>query len=389
MNSGQTLFSQLIDHLPSHEFRKCVQLYGGNYRVRSFSCWDQLLCMIFAQWTYRESLRDIVACLRSQESRLYHLGIRGKVSRSTLADANESRDWRIYADFAQILIQQARQLYQEEELGIDLANTVYALDSTTIDLCMTLFPWAPFKPDQNAVKLHTLLDLRGRIPTFVRITPAQVHDVNILDQITPEAGAFYVMDRGYLDFQRLYRWTLQGAFFVTRAKKNFRFTRLQSQPVDKSTGVQCDQIIALQWFYSIKGYPAPLRRIRYWDRERQKRLVFLSNNFALPAKHIAELYRKRWQIELFFKWIKQNLRIKAFYGTSQNAVKTQIWIAVCSYLLVAIVRKRLSLPLNLYTIFQILSISVFEKIPLNQAFSLNNSHISTDQFPTQLQLLDF
>jgi len=389
MNSGQSLFSQLVDHLPRHQFRQCVQRYAGNYRVRSFSCWDQFLCMMFAQLSYRESLRDIVACLRSQERRLYHLGIRGRISRSTLADANESREWQIYADFAQGLIQEARRLYLHEDLGLDLANTVYALDSTTIDLCMTLFPWAHFTPKQHALKLHTLLDLRGRIPVFLRITPARVHDVNMLDQLTPEPGAFYIMDRGYLNFERLYRWTLHGAFFVTRARKNFRFTRLISHPVDKNSGVQCDQTITLRWFYSVKGYPARLRRIRYWDAEREKRLVFLTNNFTLPAKVIAELYRRRWHVELFFKWIKQHLRIKAFYGTSENAVKTQIWIAVCSYLLVAIVRKRLNLRLNLYTMLQILSVSLFEKIPINQAFSLNHSPSQQSDTPKQLQLLDF
>ncbi len=289
MNLGQSLFAQLMDHLPGHEFRKCVQRYDGNYRVRSFSCWDQFLCMAFAQLTFRESLRDIVACLRSQERRLYHLGIRGTVSRSTLADANESRDWRIYADFAAVLIEEARWLYRYEDLGLDLTNTVYALDSTTIDLCMTLFPWARYKSAQHALKLHTLLDLRGHIPTFVRVTAAQVHDVNLLDELTPEAGAFYVMDRGYLDFKRLYRWTLQGAFFVTRARKNFRFTRLVSHPIDKTTGVQCDQTIALVWFYPARGYPARLRRIRYWDAERGRRLVFLTNNFVLPAPVIADL----------------------------------------------------------------------------------------------------
>lgn len=389
MNSGQSLFSQLVDYLPRHEFRRCVQRYDGNYRVRSFSCWDQFLCMVFAQLTYRESLRDIEACLRSQERRLYHLGIRGRVSRSTLADANESRDWRIYADFAQSLITEALQLYRHEDLGLDLANTVYALDSTTIDLCMALFPWARFKPDQNALKLHTLLDLRGQIPIFIRITPAQLHDVNILDLVIPETGAFYVMDRAYLNFERLYRWTLQGAFFITRAKKNFRFTRIISHPVDKSSGVQCDQTIALQWFYSAKGYPAHLRRIRYWDAQQEKRLVFLTNNFSLPAHVIAELYRRRWHVELFFKWIKQHLRIKAFYGTSENAVKTQVWVAVCSYLLVAIVRKRLALPVNLYTILQILSVSLFEKTPINQAFLLNRSPFTDSELPKQLQLLDF
>lgn len=389
MNGGQSLFSQLIDHLPSHEFRKCVERYDGNHRVRSFSCWDQFLCMIFAQLTYRESLRDIVACLRSQERRLYHAGIRGKVSRSTLADANESRNWRIYADFAQLLIGEARALYIHDDLGIELANTVYALDSTTIDLCMSLFPWAHFKPTQHAIKLHTLLDLRGQIPTFIRITPAQIHDVNILDQLTPEPGAFYVIDRGYLDFQRLYRWTLQGAFFITRARNNFRFRRLVSHPVDKSAGVQCDQTIGLTWFYSVKGHPAHLRRIRYWDAERSKHLIFITNNFTLPARAIADLYRRRWQVELFFKWIKQHLRIKAFYGTSENAVKTQIWIAVCSYLLVAIARKRLDLPLNLYTILQILSVSLFEKTPIKQALSLNNPLPEGGDNPNQLQLLDF
>lgn len=389
MNSGQSLFSQIIDHLPVHYFRKCVERYGGNHRVRTFSCWDQFLCMIFAQLTYRESLRDIVACLRSQERRLYHVGIRGKVSRSTLADANESRDWRIYADFAQLLIQQARALYVDEDLGIELANTVYALDSTTIDLCLSLFPWAHFKPTQHAIKLHTLLDLRGKIPTFIHITPAQIHDVNILDQLTPEPGAFYVIDRGYLDFTRLYRWTLQGAFFITRARKNFRFRRLVSHPVDKSTGVQCDQTIALTWFYSIKGHPAHLRRIRYWDAQRSQRLIFVTNNFTLPAKAIADLYRQRWQVELFFKWIKQHLRIKAFYGTSENAVKTQVWTAVCSYLLVAIARKRLDMSVNLYTMLQILSVSLFEKTPIKQAFSLSNPLPQGGDNPNQLQLLDF
>lgn len=389
MNSGQSLFSQLISHLPRHEFRRCVQRYAGNYRIRSFSCWDQFLTMTFAQLSYRESLRDIVACLRSQERRLYHLGIRGRISRSTLADANESRDWRIYADFAQGLIREARRLYLDEDLGIELANTVYALDSTTIDLCIALFPWAYFTPKQHALKLHTLLDLRGRIPVFLRITPARVHDVNMLDQLTPEAGAFYVMDRGYLNFERLHRWTLHGAFFVTRARKNFRFARLISHPVDKTSGVQCDQTIALRWFYSAKGYPDPLRRIRYWDAQREKRLVFLTNNFVLPARVIAELYRRRWHVELFFKWIKQHLRIRAFYGTSENAVKTQVWVAVCSYLLVAIIRKRLGLQLNLYTMLQILSVSLFEKMPLNQAFSLNDSPSSEGVQPKQLQLLDF
>jgi len=337
--------------------------------------------------TYRESLRDIVACLRSHQHRLYHLGIRGTISRSTLADASELRDWRIYADFAQILIAEARRLYVGEDIGLDLDNTVYALDSTTIDMCMTLFPWARYKRTQHAIKLHTLLDLRGPIPTFVRITPAQVHDVNLLDQLLPEPAAFYVMDRGYLDFQRLYRFTQQGAFFVTRARKNFRFRCLTSRPVDKSSGVECDQTIALVWFYSARGYPAPLRRVRFFDAEQQRRLVFLTNNFALPPEIIAELYRQRWKIELFFKWIKQHLRIKAFYGTSENAVKTQIWTALCSYLLVAVVRKRLALPLNLYAMLQVLSVSVFEKTPIKQAFSFDNPLPEESENPNQLKLL--
>lgn len=389
MNSGQSLFSQLIDHLPGHEFRQCVKRYAGNHRVRTFSCWDQFLCMTFAQLTFRESLRDIVACLRARDRRLYHMGIRGTVSRSTLADANESRDWRIYGDFAQILIAEARQLYVDEELAVDLADTVYALDSTTIDLCMTLFPWARYKRTQHAVKLHTLLDLRGQIPTFIRMTPAQVHDVNVLDHLTPEAGAFYVMDRGYLDFERLYRWTQHGAFFVTRARKNFRFTRLVSHPIDKTTGVQCDQTISLVWFYPLKGYPDRLRRIRYWDAAREQRLVFLTNNFTLSPVAITELYRCRWQVELFFKWIKQHLRIKAFYGTSENAVKTQVWIAVCTYLLVAIVRKRLNLDAPLYTILQILSVSLFEKTPMNQALLVGGLSREQDESHNQLRLLDF
>jgi transposase len=389
MNLGQSLFAQLMDHLPRHEFRKCVQRYGGNHRVRSFSCWDQFLCMAFAQLTFRESLRDIVACLRSQPQRLYHLGIRGSVSRSTLADANESRDWRIYADFAAVLIAEARQLYGRDDLGLDLASTVYALDSTIIDLCMTLFPWARYKTAQHALKLHTVLDLRGSIPTFIRVTAAQVHDVNLLDALTPEAGAFYVMDRAYLDFERLYRWTENRAFFITRARKNFRFTRLASQAVDKTTGVQCDQTIALVWFYPARGYPDRLRRIRYWDAEHGRRLVFLTNNFVLPAPVIASLYRRRWHIEMFFKWIKQNLRIKAFYGTSENAVKTQIWIAVTSYLLVAIVRKRQNLEVKLSTMLQILSVSPFEKTPVPQAFSPDGARFMETESHNQLRLLDF
>ena len=369
MNSGRTIFAQLLDYLPMHEFRKCVARYHGDHRIKTFSCWDQLLCMIFAQLAYRESLRDIVACLRSQSQRLYHMGFRSLVSRSTLADANEVRDWRIYADFAQVLIARARELYRNEDLGIDLRNTVYALDSTTIDLCFSLFPWATYKTNQHAVKLHTLLDLRGNIPTVIRITPAQLNDLQFLDHIVLEPGAFYVMDRGYLDFARLHRWTLAGAFFVTRARKDFRFRRLISHKVDKTTGVQCDQTILLKWFYSVKGYPERLRRVRFLDPEREKRLVFLTNNFVLPAKTIADLYRSRWHVELFFKWIKQHLRIKAFVGTSPNALKTQVWTAVCAYVLVAIVKKRLNLDMSLYTILQILSVSLFEKTPILRALS--------------------
>ena len=388
MNSGRTIFSQLLDELPKHDFRKCVARYSGDYHVRSFSCWDQFLCMVFAQLTYRESLRDIAACLRSQNHRLYHMGFRSPVSRSTLADANERRDWRIYADFAQVLIARARKLYLNDDFGVELDNTVYALDSTIIDLCFSLFPWATYKSDQHAVKLHTLLDLRGSIPTFIRITPAQLHDIKIMDQIVLEPGSFYIMDRGYLDFARLHRWTRSGAFFVTRARKDFRFRRLTSQQVDKSTGVQCDQTILLKWFYSVKGYPERLRRIRFLDSQSQKRFVFLTNNFALQAQTIASLYRSRWQIELFFKWIKQNLRIKAFVGTSPNALKTQIWTAVCAYVLVAIVRKRLNLDMSLYTILQILSVSLFEKTPILQAFSQPKLQITESPNCNQLILLN-
>jgi hypothetical protein len=333
-------------------------------------------------------LRDIVACLRALQGRLYHLGIRGHVSRSTLGDANERRDWRIYADFAQVLIRQARALYVGESLAVDLDHTIYALDSTVINLCMSLFPWAKFKSAQHAVKMHTLLDLRGNIPVFIRITTAQIHDVNILDQLIPEPGAFYIMDRGYLDYGRLYRWTLAGAFFVTRARKKFRLQRTASRPVDKTTGVQCDQTVSLVSFYPAQSYPIPLRRIRYLDPERHKRLVFLTNNFQLDAKIIADLYRCRWQVELFFKWIKQHLRIKAFYGTSENAVKTQIWIAVCTYLLVAIVRKRLNLEANLYTILQILSVTLFEKRPILQTLSNAETQIMEVQHHNQLWLFE-
>ena len=388
MNLGRTIFSQFLDHLPIHEFRKCVARYSGDRCIKTFSCLDQFLCMIFAQLAYRESLRDIVACLRSQSQRLYHMGFRSRISRTTLARANEMRDWRIYADFAQVLIARARSLYRNEDLGLELDNTVYALDSTTIDLCFNLFPWATYKSDQHAVKLHTILDLKGKIPTVIRLTPAQMHDVLFLDHIVLEPGAFYIMDRGYLDFARLRRWILAGAFFVTRPRKNFRFRRVISHRVDKTTGVQCDQTILLKWFYSVKGYPERLRRIRFLDPKSGKRLVFLTNNFALPAKTIADLYRSRWHVELFFKWIKQHLRIKAFVGTSPNALKTQVWTAVCAYVLVAIVKKELNLHMSLYTILQILSVSLFEKTPILQAFSNAELQIVEEGSHNQLKLFN-
>jgi len=368
MNPGRTIFSQVMAFLPSYEFQRCVQRYNGNYKIKSFSCWDQFLCMAFAQLTYRESLRDIQACLRAAQSKLYHLGIRGKVSRNTLAHANQVRNWRIYADFAQVLIAKARKLYINDSIGLELMQTVYALDSTTIDLCLSLFPWAKFRKTKAAVKLHTLLDLRGGIPSVVIITPGKVHDVRILDQLILEPGAFYVVDRGYIDFARLYRIHQTGAFFVTRAKDNFRFRRICSQKTE-SECIRCDQIIIAQNFYAQKNYPAKMRRIRYLDPATQRYLVFLTNNFSLPALTIADLYRLRWQVELFFKWIKQHLRIKAFYGTTENAVKTQIGIAITVYVLVAIVKKRLKLDQSLYTILQVLSVTLFEKTLILQAFT--------------------
>ena len=372
MNSGRTIFSQLMDFLPSYEFRKCVERYNGNYKVKKFSCSDQFLCMAFAQLTFRESLRDIQACLRVARPKLYHMGFRGNVSRNTLANANQVRDWRIYADFAQVLITTARSLYAKEEFGIELDQTVYALDSTTIDLCLALFPWAKFRKRKGAVKMHTLLDLRGSIPSVIFITHGKVHDVNILDRLAVEPGAIYVMDRGYLDFARLQRLHQSMGFFVTRSKSNFRFRRLYSHPVDRDTGLQCDQTIVLQGFYTRKDYPDKLRRIRFYDTETDKTLVFLTNNFSLPALTITKLYRCRWQVELFFKWIKQHLRIKAFYGTSENAVKTQIWIAISVYVPVAIVKKQLKIEASLYTILQILSVSLFEKISIYQALTLSD-----------------
>jgi len=369
MDTGRTIFAQLMDFLPVYEFQKCVQRYNGHYKVKHFSCWNQFLCMAFAQLTYRESLRDIQVCLRSTQRKLYHMGFRGNVSRNTLAHANQVRDWRIYADFAQILIGQARRLYANDSFGVELNQTAYALDSTTIDLCLSLFPWAKFRAHKGAVKLHTLLDLRGSIPSLVIITHGKVHDVNILDQLTFEPGAFYIIDRGYLDFDRLYAIQQASAFYVIRAKSNFRFRRLYSRPVDKSDGVQSDQIIVLEGFYSHKAYPDKLRRIRYFDTDQNKRLSFLTNNFTLPASTIAELFRCRWQIELFFKWIKQHLRIKAFYGTTENAVKTQVWVAITVYVLVAIVKKQMHLDVSLYTILQILSVTLFEKSPILEALS--------------------
>jgi len=386
MNTGKTVFAQLMEHVPIYEFGKCVDRYGGEIRVRKFSCWDQFCCMAFGQLTFRQSLRDIEACLRSMQSKLYHMGIRGKVARSTLADANENRDWRIYSDFAQVLITTERKLYLNDKIGVRLKKTVYALDSTTIDLCLALFPWAHFRRHKGAVKLHTLLDLRGSIPTVIIVTTGKVHDVNILDELTFEAGSFYLMDRGYVDFARLHRVQDCSAFFVTRAKSNFRFRRMYSRPVNKGAGILVDQIVVLVGHYAKKNYPDKLRRIKFYDEEQGRTLVFLTNNQVLSAQTIARLYKCRWQVELFFKWIKQHLRIKAFFGTSENAVKTQVWIAISVYVLVAIVRKRLNLDLSLYTILQILSISLFEKKPILQALEEANSQIEEGQIANQLEL---
>lgn len=388
MNSGKSIFAQLMDFLPSKAFQRCVKRYHGDYKLKTFSCWDQFLCMTFAQLTYRESLRDIEACLRAQQTKLYHLGIRGQVSRNTLAHANSVRDWRIYADFAQVLITRARVLYADDSFGVELAQTVYALDATTIDLCLALFPWARFRKNKGAVKLHTLLDLRGSIPTVVIITHGKVHEVNILDQLSFEAGAFYVMDRGYLDFRRLYQLHLASAFFVTRARKRFDFQRLYSQPVDRTTGVICDQIVTLVNPVPRQGYPEKLRRIRYLDAQTNQRLVFLTNNFSLPPLTIAQLYRSRWQVELFFKWIKQHLRIKNFYGTSENALRTQIWIAISVYVLVAIVKKELHLKGSLYRMLQICSVTLFEKTPISQALSLADDQTDLDDLCNQLILFN-
>lgn len=388
MNEGRTVFSQLISFLPDREFRRCVARYHGDARPRGFSCWDQYLAMAFAQLTYRDSLRDIEACLRSVGSKVYHMGFRGRVARSTLADANETHDWRIYAEFAQVLIRVARPLYASDPIGVDLDQSLYALDSTTIDLCLSLFPWAKFRKHKAAVKMHTLLDLHGNIPTFIRITDGSVHDVNILDEIFPEAGAFYVMDRGYIDFERLYVFTLCSAFFVVRTKQNILIQRRYSRLVDKSTGVRSDQTVILTAIDSAKAYPDPLRRVSYHDAETDKHLKFLTNNFSLPALTIAQIYKCRWQVELFFKWIKTHLRIKAFFGTSENAVKTQIWIAVSVYVLVTIVRKRLGLETSLYQILQILSLTLFEKTPILQALQLSDSEQNLSYSANQLSLFD-
>ena len=389
MNLGRTVFSQLLNFLPTYQFQICVDRYQGNRYVKEFSCWDQFLCLAFAQLTYRESLRDIEACLRAQQPKLYHMGFRGQVSRNTLAHANEHRDWRIYADFAQILIATARDLYRDEPFGVALSETVYAFDSTTIDLCLTLFPWGKFRRHKSAVKLHTLLDLRGSIPTNVYVTGGQVNDVNLLDQLLLEAGSFYLLDRGYMDFARLYIFTQACAFFITRARKDLQFYRRYSRPVERSAGLRCDQTILLTGVRTAKRYPDPLRRIHYFDVEKDLRLTFLTNNFLLSALTIAQLYRARWQVELFFRWIKQHLRIKAFYGTSENAVKTQVWVAVCVYVLVAIVKKQLGLELSLYKILQILSVTAFEKTPILEGFSNFSDEFPDDESCMQLNLFDF
>jgi len=388
MYTGQLVFSQVMEHVPVHEFQKCVARYGGDYKSRGFSCRDQFLCMSFAQLTFRESLRDIEACLRSVPEKLYHLGFRGRIARSTLADANETRDWRIYADFAQSLIHIARPMYAADPLGVDLDATVYALDSTTIDLCLSVFPWAHFRDQKAAVKMHTLLDLRGSIPTFIEVSDGKRHDVNLLDEVVAEPGAFYVMDRAYLDFKRLHAFHRSGAFFVTRTKTGVVLNRRYSHTVPPDTGVTSDQTVVLGTSGSARNYPDTLRRVRFVDPEQGRRLIFLTNNFELPALTIAQLYKSRWRIELFFKWIKQHLRIKAFYGSSENAVKTQIWIAVASYVLIAILKKRLLLSASLHEILQVLSLNLFEKTPILQACGESQSHEKSGLISNQLSLLD-
>src|SRR3989441_3300062 len=388
MHVGRTVFAQVMEHSPAYEFQKCVTRYDGNFGKRSFSCLDQFLCLGFAQLTYRESLRDIEACLRSVQGKLYHMGFRGRISRSTLADANESVDWRIYADFAQVLIATARPMYAAESLGFDLDGTVYALDSTTIDLCLSVFPWARFQSTKGAVKMHTLLDLRGSIPTFIEVSDGKRHDVNILDEILPEAGSFYVLDRGYLDFERLYALHRCGAFFVTRTQAGVLLRRRYSRAVDKTTGLRSDHTVVLTSVASMKHYPDPLRRVRFYDLEQRRWLIFLTNNFDLPALTIARLYKSRWKVELFFKWIKQHLRIKAFYGNSENAVKTQIWIAIAIYVLVAIVKKQLRVSASLYQILQVVSVTIFERVPILQAFQQQHAGEKSGLFSNQLSLFD-
>jgi len=388
MHEGQLIFSQVTDHLPLHTFRRYVQRYQGERYVKQFRCLDQYLVMAFAQLTYRESLRDIEACLRAQQTKLYHMGIRATISRSTLAEANEQRDWRIYADFAQALIKLARPLYADEDLGLDLDQTVYALDASTIDLCLSLFPWAHFRSTKSAVKLHTLLDVRGNIPTFLHISDGKLHDVNVLDILLPEPGAFYLMDRGYLDFKRLFTLTQSGAFFVIRAKRNTRHQRRYSHAIDHSHGLRCDQTIVLTGATTQDAYPQPLRRVKYYDCKTDKTFNFFTNNFAIPAQTVADLYRSRWQVELFFKWIKQHLRIKTFFGTAENAVKSQIWIAISVYVLIAIIKKRLLIKTDLYTMLQILSLTLFEKMPLNQLLTDRSYNDEDCAMRNQLSLFD-
>ena len=388
MFSGEYIFSQVMDHLPIHTFRKCVERYSGNRYVKSFNCFDQFLCMAFGQLTHRESLRDIEICLRAHKPKLYHIGIRGGISRNTFSNANKTRDWRIYADFAHALIKIARPLYSREDLGLEMKNRVYALDASTIDLCMSVFPWALFRSTKSAVKLHTLLDLRGNIPIFMHISDGKMHDVNALDLLIPETGAFYIMDRGYLDFKRLYRWHTAGAYFVIRAKSNTKFKRRYSRSVEMNKGVKCDHTVILTGLNSLAAYPKTLRRIHYYDRETEKHFNFLTNNFVCSAQTIADLYRYRWQIELFFKWIKQHLPIKTFYGTSENAVKTQIWIAVSVYVLVAIIKKRLKIETSLYNILQVLSLTLFEKLPLIQLLDKSNNNPMSIEDSIQLNLFD-
>ena len=389
MNTGQTIFSQIMSFIPKYEFDKRVIKYKGNHKIRQFSCWDQFLSMSFAQLTYRESLRDIEVCLNAQPSKLYHMGIKGHVTRTNLANANRKRDWRIYAEFAQALISRARKFYQDDpEFLVDLDSTVYALDSTTVDLCLSLFPWAKFRKNKGAVKLHTLLDIQGSIPVFIEITSGLIHDVNILDVLIPEPGSFYIMDRGYLDFERLYRIKENLGYFIIRAKKNMKFQRTESREVDNSAGLRCDQVIRLSGFNTRKCYPDKLRRVKYHDDQTDKILVFLTNNFDIPALTVADLYRNRWRVELFFKWIKQHLKIKAFFGTSPNAVKTQIWIAISIYVMVAMIRKMEKKELNLYTILHIFSVSLFEKAPIYQLLTDDSLQPSDDDYRNQLNLFE-